>query len=59
MSLIVTVRLAVRSVSPMASSLMVLRKGWSGRTRFGPPGMYWPEIAAIIAGVDWSAVRCM
>ena len=25
----------------------------------GPPGMYCSLIAAIIAGVDWIAVRCM
>ena len=59
MSAMVTVRLAVLSVSPMASSLMRLRNGWAARTFFGAPGIYCAEMAAIIAGVDWSALRCM
>ena len=33
--------------------------GWPSTKRLGPPGIYCSEIAAIIAGVDWIAVRCM
>ena len=56
---IVMVRLGVLSVSPMCSSDIVRRNGWASMKCFGAPGTYCSLIAAIIAGEDWSAVRCM
>ena len=43
----------------MWSSLIFSRNGCTSMMCFGAPGTYCSVIAAIIAGVDWSAVRCM
>jgi len=56
---IVTVRLLVFQVSPMWSSLIRNRNGWTPITCLGAPGTYCSVIAAIMAGEDWTAVRCM
>ena len=42
-----TVRLSVFHVSPMWSSLIVSRNGWTSMKCFGAPGTYCPVIAAI------------
>ena len=55
-----TVRLPVFSVSPMSSSLIRLRNGWTSIDMLGRAGDDMRSvIAAIIAGDDWMAVRCM
>ena len=43
----------------MLSSLIISRNGWLVMACLGAPGMYCSVIAAIIAGEDWIAVRCM
>ena len=43
----------------MVSSLIRLRNGWTSTGCLGEPSMKAPVIAAIIAGEDWIAVRCM
>jgi hypothetical protein len=53
------VRLPVLQRVADVSSLIASRNGWTSTKCLGAPGIYCSVIAAIIAGDDWSAVRCM